>query len=92
MRITIRLSREDGQKLDAIADQRGMSVSDVVRDMIRNSHEQQAVTGALKEIRLAINGLAAQRRENSGGEGIVEIRRVVTLIAKAMPSIAKHVQ
>jgi predicted DNA-binding ribbon-helix-helix protein len=91
MRITIRLSREDGKKLEEITDQHGMTISDLIRDLIRNGYERQALTEALREIRTIAGGLAAHRGGIGKSEDIAEIRRIVTLIAKAMPSVAKHV-
>lgn len=90
MRITIRLSREDGQKLDAIADQYGMTISDLVRELIRNGYERHTSSVTLEEIKAAINSMAAQKGGNSSSEDLAEIRRIVTLIAMAMPSVARQ--
>jgi predicted DNA-binding ribbon-helix-helix protein len=89
MRITIRLSREDEKKLEEITDQHGMTISDLIRDLIRNGYERQALTETLREIRTIAGSLAAGG--NGKSEDIAEILRIVTLIAKAMPSVAKHV-
>lgn len=91
MRITIRLSREDGKKLEEITDQHGMTISDLIRDLIRNGYERQALTEALREIGTIAGDLAAHRGMTGKSEDIAEIRRIVTLIAKAMPSVARHV-
>jgi predicted DNA-binding protein len=91
MRITIRLSREDGQKLDAIADQRGMTISDLVRELIRNGYERHAASVILEEIKAAIKSMAAQKGGNGSSEDLTEIRRIVTLIAMAMPAVARSV-
>jgi metal-responsive CopG/Arc/MetJ family transcriptional regulator len=90
MRITIRLSHEDGQKLDAIADQHGMTISDLIRELIRNGYERHAASVTLEEIKAAIKSMATQKGGNGSSEDLTEIRRIVTLIAMAMPAVAKH--
>jgi predicted DNA-binding protein len=82
MRITIRLSREDGQKLDARADQQGMTISDMVRELIRNGYERQASSVALKEIMTAINDLAAHKEKHNNGEDMTEIKRILSAMDK----------
>ncbi|MHB8843329.1 MAG: ribbon-helix-helix protein, CopG family [Nitrospirota bacterium] len=91
MRITIRLSREDGNKLEEITDQHGMTISDLIRDLIRNGYERQTLTEALRDIRAIAGGMAANKGMTGKSEDIAEILRIVTLIARAMPSVAKHV-
>ncbi len=88
---SFRLSKEDRQKLEEIAERRGMSTSELMREMIRNGYDKHAFSVALEEIRAAINGIAAQKGDSPGNEDLAEIRRIVTLIAMAMPSVAKHV-
>jgi len=86
---SVRLSPEDKAKLEELAEKSGMTISEIIREMIRNGYERQAVTNALQEIRAIAGSLAAGG--NGKGEDVAEIRRIVTLIAKAMPSVAKHV-
>jgi hypothetical protein len=50
MRITLRLSKEDGQKVKDKARDRGMTVSGLIRDMIQKDREQQDLVVALREI------------------------------------------
>ena len=88
---TFRLSREDKAKLKTQADKAGMTVSEIMRDMIRNGHEKHAVQGVLEEIRANVKNVAAHRGGTGHNEDLAEIRRIVTLIARAMPSVAKHV-
>jgi hypothetical protein len=90
-RVNARLTDEENRKVEEMADKRGMTVSDVIRDLIRAGYDQNAVMSALTEIRAAAGQLAAQRNGNSNSADVAEIRRLVTLIASAMPSVAKHV-
>ncbi len=91
MKFSVRLSREDERRLEEMADKRNMTPSDLVREMIRTGYDHQVVSQALKEIRAAAGSLAAQERGSGGTHDVAEIRRIVTLIARAMPSVAKHV-
>jgi hypothetical protein len=68
-----------------------MTVSDIIREMIRTGYERHAVADALQELRSAAGKMADHKGGNAHAEDITEIRRIVTLIAKAMPSVAKHV-
>ncbi len=88
---SVRLSREDKAMLEELAEKNGMTISEIIRDMIRTGYERQFVAEALREIRTAAGILAAHRGGNGHGEDIAEIRRIVTLIARAMPAVAKHV-
>ncbi len=90
MKFSVRLSHEDAQKLEEMAVRRGITASDLVRDMIRAGYDHQAVTEALKEIKVVIGSLCVHKGENSDSGDIVEIRRIVTLIGMAMPSVAKQ--
>ena len=90
MKFSVRLSHEDTQKLEEMAGRRGITASDLVRDMIRVGYDHQAVAEALKEIKVVIDSLAAHKGENNVSGHIVEIRRIVTLIGMAMPSVAKQ--
>ncbi len=91
MKFSVRLSQADEQKLEELAEKRGMTPSDLVRDMIRTGSDRESVLDALKELRDEAAGLAAGKRSSSGSEDIAEIRRIVTLIGKAMPAIARKV-
>jgi predicted DNA-binding protein len=89
---TFRLSREDKAKLKAMADKAGMTVSEIMRDMIRTGNENRAVHAALEEIRALVRNMAVQKGGTGHNEDLSEIRRIVTLMARAMPAVAKHVQ
>lgn len=84
----VRLSQKDKQKLEELAKRRGMTASDIIRDMIRTGHDHQSVADALQDLRVVAGSLAAHKGSNNNGD-ITEIRRIVTLIAMAMPSVAK---
>ena len=88
---SVRLSYEDKAKLKELAEKSGMTISEIIREMIRNGYERQALTEALRDIRAIAGGLAAHKGGSGKSEDIAEIRRIVTLIARAMPSVAKHV-
>lgn len=90
MKFSVRLSHEDAQKLEGMAVRRGITPSDLVRDMIRVGYNHETVTEALKEIKVVIGCLAAHKGENNESGDISEIRRIVTLIGMAMPSVAKQ--
>jgi len=44
-----------------------------------------------KEIKIVVGGLAVHKGGNGNNEDTAEIRRIVTLIARAMPSVARQV-
>jgi predicted DNA-binding protein len=88
---SVRLSREDKARLKELAEKNGMNVSEIIREMIRNGDKQHAVASALQEVRAAVGKLAAQKSANGSNEDIAEIRRIVTLIARAMPAVARQV-
>ena len=89
---TFRLSREDKAKLKEMAEKAGMTVSEIMRDMIRKGNENRAVYGALEEIRALVKNLAVHNGGTGHNKDLAEIRRIVTLMARAMPAVAKHVQ
>ena len=90
MKFSVRLSHEDTQKLEEMAGRRGITASDLVRDMIRAGYDHQAVTETLKEIKVVIDSLGPHKGKNNDSGDIAEIRRIVTLIGMAMPSVAKQ--
>ncbi len=89
MRFNVRLTQKDGQKLEELANKRGMNASDLIRDMIRSGHERQTVTDALQEIRAAITKIPTASG-NGNNQDVAEIKRIVSMIAMAMPSVARH--
>jgi hypothetical protein len=87
----VKLTNQDKRILEELAENSGMTVSEFIRYMIRAGHERQAVADALQEIRAAVGKMAAQKGGIGQSEDIAEIRRIVTLMAKAMPAVAKFV-
>ncbi len=89
-----------------MAETQGCTISDAARNIItehvrvedllnalreiKKSHSQE-LAQVREEIRTLTAGLSAIKRESSSNGNIDEIRRIVTLIARAMPSVAKHV-
>ncbi len=89
MKFSVRLSPADEQRLEELAEKRGMTLSDLVRDMIRTGYDRRAIYEALNHLDAAAARLAAQKQVRGGSDDIAEIRRIVTLIGKAMPSVSK---
>jgi predicted DNA-binding protein len=88
---SFRLSNEDSQKLEELTARRGMNASEIIRELIRNGYERHAASVTLDEIKATIKSMAAQKGGSGSSEDLTEIRRIVTLIAMAMPAVAKHV-
>ncbi len=87
----VKLTDEEKRKIEELAGKRGMTVSDFIRDMIRNDDGRRTFTETLQEIKTIVGNLAVH---HGGGndKDIAEIRRIVTLMARAMPAVARHVQ
>jgi Ribbon-helix-helix protein, copG family len=89
--VGVKMTNDEKQKLEKMAERSGMTVSDLVRDMIRNDHQRQTISEALDQLKSVAGTISSQRAVNGNNEDISEIRRIVTLIARAMPSVAKHI-
>ena len=89
--VGVKMTADEKQKLEKMAERRGMTISDLVRDMIRNDHQRQTISEALDQLKSVAGTISSQRAVNGNNEDISEIRRIVTLIARAMPSVAKHI-
>ncbi len=85
--ISVRLRDHDKQKLNELEAKLGKNTTEVIRDLIQIGYEREAVNKALGEIRVALKNLAAH---NLNAE-IADIKRIVTLIGRAMPAIARSV-
>ncbi len=85
--ICVRLRDHDKQKLNELETKLGKNTTEVIRDLIQIGYEREAVNKALGEIRAALKSLAAH---NLNAE-IADIKRIVTLIGRAMPAIARSV-
>ncbi len=87
---SFRLTKEDKEKLEEMAGQRGMTLSDLIRDSIRNSYQQHVIVNALQEVRNYFAQEIAQLREevrspqkgDAGGTREAEIKRIVMEIDK----------
>ncbi len=90
-KISLRLPHDDMKKLEELAEKNATTASEIIRELIRNGYERHSASTALEEIRAAMKSLAGQKGERGSTEDIAEIRRIVTLIARAMPAVAKHV-
>lgn len=97
---SFRISERDRERLEELAEQRGITTSDLMRDMIRQGYQNQALITILDGIRKQHSEEIVQLREEfrflqkggvGGSEDLTEIRRIVTLMALAMPAVAKHV-
>ncbi len=89
--VGVKMTDDEKQKLEKMAERSGMTISDLVRDMIRNDHQRQTISEALDQLKSVAGTISSQRAVNGNNEDISEIRRIVTLIARAMPSVAKHI-
>ena len=97
---SFRISKGDRERLEEMAEQRGMTSSDLMRDMIRQGYQNQALITIFDGLRKQHSQEFAQISEEvrslqnggvGGSQDLTEIRRIVTLIALAMPAVAKHV-
>jgi predicted DNA-binding protein len=97
---SFRISERDRERLEEMAEQRGMTTSDLMRDMIRQGYQHHALVSILDGIRKQHSQEIVQLREEfkslqkggvGGSQDLTEIRRIVTLMALAMPAVAKHV-
>jgi predicted DNA-binding protein len=83
---SFRLTPEDRKKLDEMAVKKGMTVSELIRDMIRNSYEQLAVSDATHKIDKLSNDLAKLQK------GASRTLYIVTLLAQASPFVARQLR
>jgi hypothetical protein len=86
----VKVTDEEKRKIEELAGNRGMTVSDLIRDMIRNDDNRRGLDEALQEIKAIVGKLAAHQG-GSNVKDIAEIRRIVTLMARAMPAVAKQI-
>lgn len=85
--LCIRLRDQDKQKLDELEARLGKNTTDVIRDLIQVGYDRQALNKTLTEVRAALANIAGQKAATD----IAEIRRIVTLIGRAMPSVSKYI-
>ncbi len=84
--VGVRMTDDEKRKLEKMAEVSGMTISDLIRDLIRNDHQRQSILEALDQLKLVAGTVSSPRRGSN--EDISEIRRIVTLIARAMPAVA----
>lgn len=65
---------------------RGMTVSGLIRDMIRNSYEQMAVSDATHKIDKLSNDLATLQKDAT------RTLQIVTLLGQASPFVSKYMK
>ncbi len=87
----VKVTDEEKRKIEELAGKRGMTVSDLIRDMIRNDDGRRTLTDVLQEIKTIVGNLAVHHG-GTNDKDIAEIRRIVTLMARAMPAVSKYVQ
>ena len=83
-KITVRLSEEEYENLEKLAAQRGATISEVIRNMLYASK-------TLSDMRDELRGLLLKKIGESNYEEIAEIKRIVTLIGRAMPAVARSI-
>jgi hypothetical protein len=83
---SFRLTQEDRKKLDAMAEKKSMTVSELIRDMIRNSYEQLAVSDATQKLDKLSNDLAKLQKDAA------RTLQIVTLLGEASPFVSKHMK
>ena len=89
--VGVKMTNDEKQKLHKLAEKSGMTISDWIRDTIRNDHQRQTISEALDQLKLVAGDVSSQGGGSGNREDITEIRRIVTLIARAMPSVARNV-
>lgn len=81
---SFRLTPEDKKKLDAMAEKKSMTVSELIRDMIRNGYEQVSASDATQKIDRLSNDLAKLQKETA------RTLHIVTVIANASPVVSRQ--
>ncbi len=89
--VGVKMTNDEKQKLHELAEKSGMTISDWIRSVIRNDHQRQSISEIIDQLKLVTGTLSPQRGGTVSSEDIAEIRRIVTLIGMAMPSVAKHI-
>jgi predicted DNA-binding protein len=82
----VKLTNEDRKKLDAMAEKKGVTVSEIIRDMIRNSYEQLAVSDATQKIDKLSNDLEKLQKDAA------RTLHIVTLLGQASPFVSRQMK
>lgn len=83
---SFRLTPEDKKKLDAMAEKKGMTVSELIRDMIRNGFEQFEVSTATQKLDKLSNEITKLQKDLS------RTLHIVSLIGHASPIVSKQME
>ena len=82
---SFRLTPEDRKKLDALAEKKGMTISEIIRDLIRNGYEQIAISSATEKIDKLLLDVGKLQKDTS------RTLQIVYIIGHANPSTYKLV-
>ncbi len=82
---SFRLTPEDRKKLDALAEKKGMTISEIIRDLIRNGYEQIAISSATEKIDKLLLDVGKLRRDAN------RTLQIVSLMGSMNPSTYKEV-
>jgi hypothetical protein len=82
---SFRLTPEDRKKLDALAEKKGMTISEIIRDLIRNGYEQIAISSATEKIDKLLIDLAKLQRDTS------RTLQILSILGHANPTTYKQV-
>jgi len=83
---SFRLTPEDRKKLDALAEKKGMTISEIIRDLIRNGYEQIAISSATEKIDKLLLDLG--KLQKSADKTLL----IVNLLGQASPFVSKHIR
>ncbi len=89
--VGVKMTNDEKQKLHELAEKSGMTISDWIRSMIRNDHQRQSISEVVDQFKLVAGAVSSFKDGNVSSKDIAEIRRIVTLIGMAMPSVSKHI-
>lgn len=93
--IGFRVSEDLYRNLVQFAEAEGCTISDVARNIITGHVRNEDIIRALQEMRKGLSQEIAKVREvhgdGAGNGDLSEVKRIVTLIAMAMPSVARQV-
>jgi predicted DNA-binding protein len=82
---SFRLTPEDRKKLDALAEKKGMTISEIIRDLIRNGYEQIAISSATEKIDRLLIDLGRVHRDTS------RALQILSILGHANPTTYKQV-
>ncbi len=83
---SFRLTPEDRKKLDALAEKKGMTISEIIRDLIRNGYEQIAISTATEKIDKLLLDIGKLQKSTD------RTFQIVHLLGQASPFVSKHMR